>query len=824
MRSVSARISREGGPRLFACADCVGRLGAEGSDADWDVDTAAEDEVDAITPGRGSSVRTTSCGSVGSTSSDQDSALGHDREVSPRIHSGSRVVRKQGLLSLEADGSTDSMSLETIGETDASETATAATADSAAAAAAAAAANTALLNDAAHLPEGGRIVGEACYVPSTKDSSKEELFAATPDKLVELLAVSGAMPDWDFIAAFLITFRYFMEPAELLRRLRERYAYRIDETLPAEARAEAEKWRGPVQLRVINIVQRWVGDHFYDFQERTALAPAEDVGSVPLASSNRLRRTQSGASGTLLDQLLEFIEIDVARNNAKWTRQLTAAIQTRAAEARFAGSQSALDSDAEPEAVAFAMKQPESYLVRPEVKLGRRVYRAVILGDDMIHWCRTELADKPDADKAQMVVMRLAEARLLVLVEGDGETYAEAEPETATTLAAAAASLGLDEESAASTSNESSVSLGRITLRRKKPKKSSFFNPEKLYRFTPQPNDPEEMWFPTPLWSPSTDTDPSGLQLTLFDVDIEELARQITLMDAEAFQRISPLEIKSQAWSGKDAAVRSPFLSRLIQNFNRLSFWCAGRIVTITQDKEKRVKALRRIISLGEVLLQLHNYSSMFAVVIALNMASVGRLKRTWAALPDSVRERFKRLADLASFDDNHRRYRAAIGSATPPAIPYMGLYLHDLTHIEDGNNDRLPNGMINFSKMEMIARVWQQISLFQSQRSGYKFKPISTLQGFVAEMPELTEDELYKHSLEAEPRGVAAIKADRRSRSHSITQGLAKLVGNTGDEADLRAITKKGKLMKRKSDKDIKIPVIDEASKSPRRKSSLGE
>jgi hypothetical protein len=728
------------------------------------------------------------------------------------------VVRKQGLLSLEADAAGDSQSLETIGEGESEREREREREQEAAAAAAA-------LNDPAHLPEGGHIVGEACYVPSTKDPTKEELFAATRDKLVELLAVSGAMPDWDFIAAFLITFRYFMEPGELLRRLRERYAYVIEEGASEAERAEAEKWRGPVQLRVINIVQRWVADHFYDFQERKGGPEgADDGGTVPLASSNRLRRTQSGASGTLLDQLLEFIEIDVARNNAKWTRQLTAAIQTRAAEERFSGCQSALDSDAEPEALAFAMKQPQSYLVRPEVKLGRRAYRAVILGDDMIHWCQTELADRPDADKAQAVVMRLAEARLLVLVEGDGETYAEAEPETAMTLAAAAASLGGEDESASTSTDSSTVSLGRLTIRRRKTKKSSFFHPEKLYRFTPQPNDPEEMWFPTPLWSPSPDTDPSGLQLTLFDVDIEELARQITLMDAEAFQRISPLEIKSQAWSGKDAASRSPYLSRLIQNFNRLSFWCAARIVTITQDKEKRVKALRRIISLGEVLLQLHNYSSMFAVVIALNMASVGRLKRTWAALPDSVRDRFQRLADLASFDDNHRRYRAAIGSATPPAIPYMGLYLHDLTHIEDGNNDRLPNGMINFCKMEMIARVWQQISLFQSQRSGYKFKPISTLQGFVAEMPELTEDELYKHSLEAEPRGIAALKADRRSRSHSITQGLAKLVGNTGDEADLRAITKKGKLIKRKSDKDIKIPVIDELNKSPQRKGSTAE
>jgi RasGEF domain len=35
--------------------------------------------------------------------------------------------------------------------------------------------------------------------------------------------------------------------------------------------------------------------------------------------------------------------------------------------------------------------------------------------------------------------------------------------------------------------------------------------------------------------------------------------------------------------------------------------------------------------------------------------------------------------------DENYANYRAALATSTPPVIPYLGLWLRDLTHIEDG-------------------------------------------------------------------------------------------------------------------------------------------
>ena len=48
---------------------------------------------------------------------------------------------------------------------------------------------------------------------------------------------------------------------------------------------------------------------------------------------------------------------------------------------------------------------------------------------------------------------------------------------------------------------------------------------------------------------------------------------------------------------------------------------------------------------------------------------------------------------------------RLALGEASPPCIPYIGLVLQDLTFVQIGNPDLL-DGKINFAKR------WQQFNI----------------------------------------------------------------------------------------------------------------
>lgn len=53
--------------------------------------------------------------------------------------------------------------------------------------------------------------------------------------------------------------------------------------------------------------------------------------------------------------------------------------------------------------------------------------------------------------------------------------------------------------------------------------------------------------------------------------------------------------------------------------------------------------------------------------------------------------------------DVHYRGLREMLHRCDPPCIPYLGIYLTDLTYIEEGRPDFTPDGLLNFSKMRMV-------------------------------------------------------------------------------------------------------------------------
>lgn len=109
----------------------------------------------------------------------------------------------------------------------------------------------------------------------------------------------------------------------------------------------------------------------------------------------------------------------------------------------------------------------------------------------------------------------------------------------------------------------------------------------------------------------------------------------------------------------------------------------------------------------------------------------------------------------LMGANRNFNEYRALIHSINPPCIPFLGIYLQDLTFIEDGNPNYLKKSkdMINFAKRAKTAQVILEIQ--QHQSTLYKLKPVEDLQHFIQSHLQSTRDEeqLYKESLKLEPR-----------------------------------------------------------------------
>ena len=247
----------------------------------------------------------------------------------------------------------------------------------------------------------------------------------------------------------------------------------------------------------------------------------------------------------------------------------------------------------------------------------------------------------------------------------------------------------------------------------------------------------------------------SGLAASLVDFDEEELARQLTLVEFAIFRNIRLAELIKTVWAKARTNHQSPNVLRLVDRFNQVSQWTIAEIVT-TARLDDRVAMMEKLIKVAHKLLGLQNYNSAMAIVAGLNNAPILRLKHTKARLaPAAVAS----LEDAERFFRNQRNYltyRAALRAATPPCLPYFGMYLQDLTFVWDGNDTFVDEAgtVVNFEKCGLTAAVMADLRHFQ--RVPYNFEPVETIQKMLASFPHFTDEELYGLSLSREPRGAS--------------------------------------------------------------------
>jgi hypothetical protein len=133
----------------------------------------------------------------------------------------------------------------------------------------------------------------------------------------------------------------------------------------------------------------------------------------------------------------------------------------------------------------------------------------------------------------------------------------------------------------------------------------------------------------------------------------------------------------------------------------------------------------------------------------------------------------------------NYASFRNTLHNENPPCIPYIGLflfqlsfffcsshsfpvnlhfhftsiillqhpgvYLTDLTFIEDGIPDKLNGSLINFAKRRKISVVIREIQ--QYQQTPYQFHRVETIANLIDDITFLDSTECFQLSLAHEPR-----------------------------------------------------------------------
>merc|ERR1712130_748419 len=116
--------------------------------------------------------------------------------------------------------------------------------------------------------------------------------------------------------------------------------------------------------------------------------------------------------------------------------------------------------------------------------------------------------------------------------------------------------------------------------------------------------------------------------------------------------------------------------------------------------------------------------------------------------------EKLQEISSMFSRKDSSKRAREMLDACKPPAVPYLGTYLSDLTFIEVGNSDSNENGLINFKKDRHIAKVIFTLQKYQGVM--YHFQPLLKLQKMISFSSEplknLNSNEFWDLSKKLEP------------------------------------------------------------------------
>lgn len=163
-----------------------------------------------------------------------------------------------------------------------------------------------------------------------------------------------------------------------------------------------------------------------------------------------------------------------------------------------------------------------------------------------------------------------------------------------------------------------------------------------------------------------------------------------------------------------------------------------------------------------QILYELNNFNGLFEIYSAFERSSIHRLDFTLKGIK-GPNPKTKIIEEIGSLrDTGFAKYRAVLGSINPPCVPFFGIYLTQLIHVDIGNPDYIDTELqlINFSKRRKIAEITSEIQQYQNQP--YCLQVYPELREFIENLDPLEgrtekefDDYTYSKSLEIEPKNL---------------------------------------------------------------------
>jgi son of sevenless len=254
-------------------------------------------------------------------------------------------------------------------------------------------------------------------------------------------------------------------------------------------------------------------------------------------------------------------------------------------------------------------------------------------------------------------------------------------------------------------------------------------------------------------------TNPFDYSFNILEWSSTELAIQLTLIEMDLFKSIEPKECFGLAWSKSNKLDMAPNIVGISERFNKVSDWIQAVILN-EQDVKIRQSLVMKFLEIAKICRSevCYNFTTVNQITAALNTAAVYRLKKTFEILKNDDMKTFENLSNLFSKPPYNELRAALKDTAGYPTVPFIGVYLTELTFIEEGNPDFTAVGdkkLVNFFKRRLFADTLLGISLFQ--QNVYKYTELPYLKYILTEeifeLPVYDDKQSFNQSLVIEPR-----------------------------------------------------------------------
>ncbi|XP_026159727.1 ral guanine nucleotide dissociation stimulator-like 1 isoform X2 [Mastacembelus armatus] len=334
---------------------------------------------------------------------------------------------------------------------------------------------------------------------------------------------------------------------------------------------------------------------------------------------------------------------------------------------------------------------------------------------------------------------------------------------------------------------------------------------------------------------------------SFMDFTEREVAEQLTRLDAELFVKVVPFHCLGCVWSQRDKKDNrnlAPTVRATISQFNAVT----NRVITsllcpsspspstsspisspssssaflypstapcsprcLYTNPAQRARIIERWIAVAQECRQLKNFSSLKAILSALQSNAVYRLKKTWAAVSRESMATFDNLCEtfpdencvltsreILVEDGNHPDSNATPTFKSPQlcsgsrqtnvsggGVPYLGTYLTVLTMLDTALADTVQGGLINFEKRRREFEILSQIRQLQASCSQYSLPVNPHITTWLQAHTLLTDQESYELSRDLEPPVDPCPTSPCTWSSRLLSKKLVSL--RTGSDSSLR-------------------------------------